>query len=83
MHRVLLLCLASVTTIHAQWTTSRVHGSPEAPKPCIAEQSFASIQLQDALEMIAVPGARRFVAVEKGGKIWSFADAPDLSLIHI
>jgi len=27
--------------------------------------------------MIAVPGAQRFVAVEKGGKIWSFADSPD------
>lgn len=29
--------------------------------------------------MIAVPGAQRFVAVEKGGKIWSFKDAPDAS----
>lgn len=29
--------------------------------------------------MIAVPGAKRFVAVEKGGKIWSFKDAPDAS----
>ncbi|MCF7786657.1 MAG: PQQ-dependent sugar dehydrogenase [Prosthecobacter sp.] len=77
MNRVFLLFLAFTTAIHAQWSTSRIHGSPEAPKPCIAEQTFASIQLQDALEMIAVPGAHRFVAVEKGGKIWSFKDAPD------
>lgn len=27
--------------------------------------------------MIAVPGAQRFVAVEKEGKIWSFKDTPD------
>ena len=79
MHRVFLLCLAFTTAIHAQWTTSHVHGSPEAPKPFIAEQTFASIPLQDALEMIAVPGAQRFVAVEKGGKIWSFKDAPEAS----
>jgi len=79
MHRVLLLCLAFTTATHAQWTTSRIHGSPELPKPCIAEQTFASIELHEALEMIAVPGARRFVAAEKGGKIWSFKDAPDTS----
>lgn len=77
MNRVFILCLACTTMLHAQWTTSRIHGSPEAPKPCIAEQTFASIALHDALEMIAVPGAQRFVAVEKGGKIWSFKDAPD------
>lgn len=79
MHRVFFLCLAFTAVTHAQWTTSHVHGSPEAPKPFIAEQTFASIQLQDALEMIAVPGAQRFVTVEKGGKIWSFKDAPDAS----
>lgn len=79
MHRVFLLCLAFTTATHAQWTTSHVHGSPEAPKPFIAEQTFASIALQDALEMIAVPGAKRFLTVEKGGKIWSFKDAPDAS----
>ena len=77
MNRVCLLCLALTTSLPAQWTTSRVHGSPEAPKPCIAEQVFTSIALHEALEMIAVPGAKRFVAVEKGGKIWSFKDAPD------
>jgi putative heme-binding domain-containing protein len=77
MNRVFLLCLACTTVLHAQWTTSRIHGSPEAPKPCIAEQAFASIGLHEALEMIAVPGAQRFVAVEKSGKIWSFKDSPD------
>lgn len=79
MTRALLLCLACTTTIHAQWTASRIHGSPEAPKPCIAEQAFAAMELHEALEMIAMPGAQRFVAVEKGGKIWSFKDAPDTS----
>ncbi|MFC5454659.1 PQQ-dependent sugar dehydrogenase [Prosthecobacter fluviatilis] len=77
MTRVLLLCLAFSTTIHAQWTTSRIQGSPEAAKPCIPEQAFPGIVLHEALEMVPMPGARRFIAVEKGGKIWSFKDAPD------
>ncbi|MDZ4405209.1 PQQ-dependent sugar dehydrogenase [Prosthecobacter sp.] len=73
----LFLFFAFVTSVHAQWTTSRIHGSPEAPKPYVPEQVFTQIALNDALEMITVPGAHRFVAVEKNGKIWSFKDAPD------
>jgi putative heme-binding domain-containing protein len=76
MLRVLAL-LSTIVSAHAQWTTSRIHGSPEAPKPYVPEQVFAQIALNDALEMIAVPGAQRFVAVEKGGRIWSFKDSPD------
>lgn len=76
MLRILAL-LSTIVSAHAQWTTSRIHGSPEAPKPYVPEQVFTQIALNDALEMIAVPGAHRFVAVEKNGKIWSFKDAPD------
>jgi putative heme-binding domain-containing protein len=76
MIRLFLFCLLAASS-HAQWNTSRIHGSPEAPKPYVPEQVFTQIALNDALEMIAVPGAHRFVAVEKGGKIWSFKDAPD------
>ena len=78
MIRVLLLCLAFASTIHAQWTTSRIHGSPEAAKPCIPELAFPGIGLHEALEMVPVPGAQRFIAVEKGGKIWSFKDTPEV-----
>ncbi|MCB1278361.1 PQQ-dependent sugar dehydrogenase [Prosthecobacter sp.] len=77
--RRLILFLAICSVSSAQWTTSRIHGSPEPPKPYVPEPAFASIELHEALEMIAVPGAHRFVAVEKGGKIWSFKDAPDAS----
>ncbi|MEZ5385716.1 MAG: PQQ-dependent sugar dehydrogenase [Prosthecobacter sp.] len=61
-------------SVHAQ---SRIHGSPEAPKPYIAEQVFKDVSLNNALEMIAIPGAHRFVVVEQGGKIFTFADAID------
>ena len=76
MLRILAL-LSTIVSAHAQWNTSRIHGSPEAPKPYVPEQVFTQIALNDALEMIAVPAAHRFVAVEKNGKIWSFKDAPD------
>jgi putative heme-binding domain-containing protein len=76
MIRLFLFCVLAASS-HAQWNTSRIHGSPEAPKPYVPEQVFTQIALNDALEMIAVPGAHRFVAVEKGSKIWSFKDAPD------
>ncbi|MBK8091635.1 MAG: PQQ-dependent sugar dehydrogenase [Verrucomicrobiaceae bacterium] len=61
----------------AQWVTSRIHGTPEAPRPFLAEPAFTAISLHNALEMIPLPGARRFAAVENGGKIFTYADSPD------
>ena len=78
MLRVFLF-LTAFSFTQAQWTSSRIHGSPEAPKPYVSEQVFTRIELNEALEMIAVPGVGRFVAVEKGGKIWSFKDSPNSS----
>lgn len=65
------------TSASAQWTTSRVQGTPEPPKPFIAEPTFTKIELHDGLEMIAMPGAHRFAAVENTGKVFTFADTPD------
>jgi len=78
MLRVILF-LTAFSFKQAQWTSSRIHGSPEVPKPYLSDQVFTRIELNEALEMIAVPGLGRFVAVEKGGKIWSFKDSPDSS----
>ncbi len=75
MRSLLFFLLAASAS--AQWTTSRIHGTPEAPKPFIAEQTFTQIELHDGLEMIALPGAHRFAAVENTGKVFTFADKPD------
>lgn len=72
-----LACFIALSSAHAQWTTSKVHGSPDEPRPFVAERTFAQVVMNNTVEMIAVPGARRFVAVERQGKVWSFADAPD------
>ena len=79
--RTLFLCLIAASA-SAQWTTSRIHGTPEAPKPFIAEQAFTHIELHDGLEMIAVPGAHRFAAVENTGKVFTFADKPQAASQH-
>ncbi|MGV3658578.1 MAG: PQQ-dependent sugar dehydrogenase [Prosthecobacter sp.] len=72
-----LACLLAVSSTHAQWTSSKIHGSPDEPKPFIAEKVFTQVAMTNGLEMIAVPGAHRFVAVERQGKVWTFPDAPD------
>ncbi|WP_395753491.1 PQQ-dependent sugar dehydrogenase [Prosthecobacter sp.] len=77
MFRALLFSIAFTTAIQAQWTTSHIHGSPEVPRPYIAEQVFPQVHMNDALEMVPVPGADRFVSVERGGKVWSYPNAPD------
>ncbi|WP_395744438.1 PQQ-dependent sugar dehydrogenase [Prosthecobacter sp.] len=72
-----LACLLALTSAHAQWTTSHIHGSPEAPKPYVAERVFPQVKMSNGLEMIAIPGAHRFAAVERQGKVWSFPDTSD------
>lgn len=75
--------LFAAASLHAQWTTSRIHGSPEVPKPFIAEPAFTGITLSNGLEMIAMPGAGRFAAVENGGKIFTFSDKTDAKEQHL
>ncbi|MBE2286115.1 MAG: PQQ-dependent sugar dehydrogenase [Prosthecobacter sp.] len=77
MLRVFAYLTALSLAAQAQWTTSHIQGSPEAPKPYVPEQVFTQIALNDGLEMQMVPGAGRFAAVEKNGKIWTFKDSPD------
>lgn len=72
-----IACFIALSSAHAQWMTSRIHGSPEPPKPFIAERVFSQVVMNNTVEMMAIPGAHRFVAVERQGKIWSFADAPE------
>lgn len=57
------------------WTTSRVEGSPEPLKPFVAERVSPALALSDALELVAVPGARRWLVAERRGKILSFSAA--------
>lgn len=74
----LLLCFAS-TLLAAQevrWPASRVHGSPEPQRPFLSEQVFQGIALEDALDMVPVPGLRQWVFVQNNGRIIVAPDNP-------
>ena len=67
-----LLCAGSLAAAEdAHWTSSRIHGSPLPPKPYVAEQVFTAIPLNNALDMVPVPGLSQWLFVENGGKIWT------------
>jgi hypothetical protein len=77
---VFTLLLASAAGSRAEvrepWTASRVQGSPEPPKPFVAEQVFTKLTLANALDLVAAPGLAQWLIVENGGKIWAVPDDP-------
>src|SRR6478609_8065456 len=56
------------------WTTSRIHGSPEPPKPFQVERVYTNITFVNPLDAGTIPGTHRLVVVEQHGKIWSLED---------
>ncbi|MDB6116444.1 MAG: yliI 2 [Verrucomicrobiaceae bacterium] len=66
---VLLALPLIVSAEGVEWKTSRIHGSPEPPKPFIAEQVFANLPLTEILDMVPVPGLDQWVFVQNNGKL--------------
>lgn len=58
-----------VSAQSVEWKTSRIHGSPEPPKPFIAEQVFTNVPLTEALDMVPVPGLDQWIFVQNNGKL--------------
>src|SRR5213082_1671158 len=58
------------------WTSSRITGAPEPPRPYIAERIFPSLVFNQPVELVAVPGTNRLIALELNGKIFSFENQP-------
>jgi putative heme-binding domain-containing protein len=56
------------------WTTSRIHGSPEPPRPFRVERVYPNITFVNPLDAGTIPGTHRLVIVEQRGKIWSVED---------
>src|SRR6187402_3249351 len=54
------------------WTTSHVQGSPQPPKAFVSEPIWPHLKLEEALELAVVPGMKRFLVVQRRGKIFSF-----------
>lgn len=75
---VLASIVSAAIAAHAQtrtpWTTSRIQGSPEPPKPFVSKQVFAWVTFDSALDMASVPGLGQWIIVENSGKLWSMPD---------
>ncbi len=67
------------TLKRALWTTSRVKGSPDPPNPFRTEVAFPHLKFEQPLELTTAPGTRRLFVVERFGKIFSFAEDPEIS----
>jgi len=66
---------ASEEPARSPWTTSRLRGSPDPPKPLVPEPVFDNLAIENGLELVALAG--RLFVVERSGRIWSFPENGD------
>lgn len=60
------------------WTTSRMAGTPDPPRPYDAKRAFPQLKFQQPVFIAQEPGTNRFWVAEVGGKIYAFTkDTPD------
>lgn len=59
------------------WTTSKVIGSPEPPPPYRSERAFPKLKFVEPLDL--THGAGRLFVAERKGRIFSFANRPDVA----
>ena len=60
------------------WTTSRITGSPEPPKPYLVERVFPELTFENPVELTPAPGSDRLFVLELRGKIYSFPNRNDV-----
>jgi uncharacterized repeat protein (TIGR03806 family) len=58
------------------WTTSKIHGTPDAACPYQTENAFPKLKFYEPLSMTVVPGTNRLVVAERPGKIFTFENDP-------
>ena len=72
----LVFCLVSPFTGKASerdaWTTSRVVGSPDEPKPFSVKRVYPQLEFKQPVELMAVPGTNRMMVLEVTGKLFVF-----------
>ena len=60
------------------WATSRITGSPEPPLPYQLERVFGKLKFENPVVLTSAPGSKRLFVVQLDGKIFSFANKPDV-----
>ena len=58
----------------AGWTTSKVIGTPEPPSPYLVAPSYSKLKFKNPVELAVIPGTKRMLVAELGGRIVSFPD---------
>ncbi|MEM7012988.1 MAG: PQQ-dependent sugar dehydrogenase, partial [Verrucomicrobiota bacterium] len=81
-----LLFAASSTAAETEftrkpWTSSRVEGSPDPPKPYIAERVYEELNIAHGLEMMALDG--RLLVLTRKGIIYSFVEDEDTTQLDV
>ncbi len=78
---VSLICWAFAFPLTAEevqprppWTTSRVTGSPEPPRPYVTKNAFPHLSFREPVELLPIPGTDRLIVAELAGQIDSFAN---------
>jgi hypothetical protein len=56
------------------WTTSRVVGSPDPPRPFRVVRMFEQLKFDHPLLIVRILGSNRLVVGEQKGVLYSFAD---------
>jgi putative heme-binding domain-containing protein len=54
------------------WTTSRIHGAPQAPAPFRLAAAFPKLKFQKPTSIEELPGTQRLLVTEMDGRIVSF-----------
>ena len=80
---VLLTLPLIASAQNAEWKTSRIHGSPEPPKPFVAEQVYEKLPLSEALDMVPVPGLAQWVFVQNGGTLVTSSTNLDATAVNV
>lgn len=77
---ILALGLSSVGLAErSAWTTSRVAGTPDPPKPLVVERVFPKLRFAKPVDLIYEATTNRYFAVELNGRILSFANESDVA----
>lgn len=65
------------------WTTSKIHGSPEAPEPYRLVPAFAKLQFTKPTSIELEPQSDRILVTEMSGKAYTFVDSADVNTTDV
>ncbi|MEM1441407.1 MAG: PQQ-dependent sugar dehydrogenase, partial [Verrucomicrobiota bacterium] len=74
----LIFSIGLLPNLHAEtrqgWTSSRIHGSPEPPKPYASEVLWPHLTFQRGCDIAHFPEEEVILITEQRGKIWILPD---------